>query len=458
MGIADPQLLGGGNGGPASIGDGGGGGGSYSGGGGGYGGGAGCGNTGGFGGGGGGNAGSGGFGGGGGANGNSSFGGGGGNNGTSGVGATPSTSTQGGNGAALGGAVFLGSPNGQPTLTVTGNCSTSLNSTSDNSGGSFAGGNDFFLYSGTILNLMPDTAETIAISQSIIDDSIQSIPTSPDWIAGSGLGANLQVTGTGIAVLSGINSYSATTTVFSGTLDLVNSTLYSGGAGANSQVRVNSGAILKGTGTIKAPTVISGILSPGNSIGIIHYDAPLSIPGILSIEITPTPGNNSQITSTSTVDVTGATIQIVPDSGVYTVGAQYILLTSTGLTGSPILSMPADFSGVLSYPNNSIVLTLLSVPQPVGPPSSFIGKIEKNRFLTQTDIVSVLKWNPPIDPSGVVSYQISRNGAVIAVVPASDLNVYYDHNRKKNTTYIYTIVSVDAEGAESTSLSIVLKS
>ena len=343
-----------------SGGDGGGGGGSFDGGVGGYGAGAGNNSQGGFGGGGG-NGGTGGFGGGGGSGGSGGFGGGGGSNSSSGTGATPGLSTQGGNGAALGGAVFLGSSNGQTTLTLTGNCSTSLNSTSNNSGGGYAGGDDFFLYSGTTLNLMPDVGETISISKSIIDDSLQSIPVSANWQAGTGSGANLQVTGVGTVILSGTNSYIGTTTVTSGTLRL-NGTLYSGGAGINSQVTINQGATLKGTGTINAPTTVSGTLSPGNSIGTQYYNAPLTLPGILAIEIASTPGDNSKISSTSTVDVTGATIQIIPDPGTYTVGSQYTLLTSAGLTGTPSLSMPQQFVGELSYPNNSIVLTIVQGP------------------------------------------------------------------------------------------------
>jgi hypothetical protein len=235
----------------------------------------------------------------------------------------------------------------------------------------------------------------------------------------------------------------------------VNGTLYTGGADINSQIIVNQGTILKGTGTINAPTIVSGTLSPGNSIGTLYYNGSLTLSGTLIIEIVQTAGDNSRISSTSTVDVTGATIQILPNSGTYTVGTQYTLLTSAGLTGTPSLSMPASFLGELSYPNNSIVLTLLRVPPiPVPPlnpppPSTFNGRIVNNQFLTQTEIMSVLRWTPPVDSSQIVSYQISRNGIVIAVVPTSGPNIYYDHNRKKNTSYIYTIVSLYARGFQS---------
>ena len=346
-----------------SGGDGGGGGGAaFSGGEGGYGGGAGGGGSGGFGGGGG-DGGTGGFGGGGGDSNTGSFGGGGGNSNSGGPGATSGAVDQGGDGAALGGALFLGSVNGTPTLTLTGNCSTSGNFTSDGGGGGFAGGGDFFLYSGTTLNLAPSAGETISISNSIIDDSVESIPEGYYWTPGSNTtGANLQVTGAGTVTLSGTNSYIGTTTVSSGTLDLINSTLYAGGPGSSGQVTVSEGATLKGTGTINAPTMVSGTLSPGNSIGTMYYTAPLILSGTLSIEIAPTTNDNSLISSTSTVDVTGASIQIVPDSGAYTVGTQYLLLTSTGLTGTASLLIPSPFLGTLSYPDNSILLTLLKVP------------------------------------------------------------------------------------------------
>lgn len=447
-GFGNNGIANGGNGG-----DGGGGGGSYIGGNGGYGAGAGFQNAGGFGGGGGGNRGGGGFGGGGGAFGKGGFGAGGGCQGLCGIGAAFSLSDEGGNGAALGGAIFLGSSNGQPTLTLTGNCSTSLNSTSNNSGSSFAGGDDFFLYSGTTLNFMPNTGEIITITQSIIDDSIQSIPASSNWEAGTGSGANLEIGGSGIVTLSGINSYTGSTTI-SGILNLVNGTLYAGGAGLNSQVIVNLEAIFKGTGIINAPTTVFGTLSPGNSIGIIYYNAPLSLSGILAIEISPIAGSNSQIISTSTVDVTGATIEIVPDSGIYQAGSQYILLTSIGLTGTATLNTPPQIKGVLSYPNNSIVLTLLSLNPP--PPASFTGTIEQSVFAMQSEISNVLKWSAPLDLSEIVSYQITRDGVLIAVVPASIPNIYYDHCRKKNTIYTYTIVSLNAEGAPSTPLSLTL--
>jgi autotransporter-associated beta strand protein len=206
---------------------------------------------------------------------------------------------------------------------------------------------------------MPGEGEIITITESIIDDSAQSINGTSGWTPGSGTGANLQVSGLGTVILSGTNSYIGPTTISSGTLTL-NGTLYENGSSIDSQVTVNTGAILKGVGTINARTTVSGILSPGNSIGTLFYTAPLSLSGTLVIEIAPTANDNSKISSTSTVDITDGTIQIIANPGTYTAGTQYTLLTSTGLTGTPSLLLPAQILGELSYPGNSILLTLLN--------------------------------------------------------------------------------------------------
>ena len=152
---------------------------------------------------------------------------------------------------------------------------------------------------------MPNQGETISINQSIIDDSVQSIPLSANWTAGSGTGASLQVTGTGTVILGGINSYIGPTTVSSGTLSLVNSTLYAGGAGLDSQVSISLGATLKGTGTINSPITVFGTLSPGNSIGTLYYNAPLTLPAGSLLHIGINSSGTSLVSGTSSASLAG---------------------------------------------------------------------------------------------------------------------------------------------------------
>jgi len=93
-----------------------------------------------------------------------------------------------------------------------------------------------------------------------------------DQAANGSYGGSMGGTGTltkansGTLELTGSSSYSAGTTVSTGTLLVNNSTGSATGTGA---VSVAAGAILGGSGSIAGATTISGILAPGNSIGTL---------------------------------------------------------------------------------------------------------------------------------------------------------------------------------------------
>ncbi|MDI9396558.1 MAG: autotransporter-associated beta strand repeat-containing protein [Candidatus Pacebacteria bacterium] len=88
-------------------------------------------------------------------------------------------------------------------------------------------------------------------------------------IGGSSVAENniaLIKTGTGTLELTRANTYTAGTTVSTGTLLANNSSGSSTGTGA---VAVAAGATLGGSGSIAGATTVSGILAPGNSIGTL---------------------------------------------------------------------------------------------------------------------------------------------------------------------------------------------
>ena len=83
-------------------------------------------------------------------------------------------------------------------------------------------------------------------------------------LSGSG---RVTFNGSGMTVLSGVNTYTGGTTVESGTLSLLGGTLGSG------DVYVAPGAQLVGTGTIPGPVTVAGLFKPGNSPGYINANA-----------------------------------------------------------------------------------------------------------------------------------------------------------------------------------------
>ena len=134
----------------------------------------------------------------------------------------------------------------------------------------------------------------------------------------------------------------------------------------NSQVIISPGATLKGTGTINAPVSVSGTLSPGNSIGILYHNAPLTFSAGSMLHIGIKTGGASQVTSTSTVSLAG-NLEIDLDSTVQP--GLYTILTSAGLTGSfdSVTFTGATPNYKLSYAAASVVLELLaptSTPTP----------------------------------------------------------------------------------------------
>lgn len=92
---------------------------------------------------------------------------------------------------------------------------------------------------------------------------------------------------------------------------------------------------------------------------------------------------------------------------------------------------------------------------PIAPPSMSVS-VCKNKFVTQTDYINIIRWTPSPDPT-VVSYQLSRNGCIIAIIPAFGPFVYYDHNSCKGFVDVYTLIAINADGIESAPITVTLE-
>ena len=128
------------------------------------------------------------------------------------------------------------------------------------------------------------------------------------------------------------------------------------------------------------------------------------------------------------------------------------LSTTTSAPGTVTYTIiPTSPTGCLGSPLIAVVTVVHSLP-----PSNFRGEVRKNKFLTQTDIINQLNWNPSPDPS-VVGYLIRGSDGSVATVPASGPYQVAFHNRHPHETYIYTLVAFTASGQESSPLTVTLR-
>lgn len=89
------------------------------------------------------------------------------------------------------------------------------------------------------------------------------------------------------------------------------------------------------------------------------------------------------------------------------------------------------------------------------PPPAAKARFCKNKFATQSECVNVITWTQS-PTSTVVSYEIARNGVVIAVVPASGPFTFVDRVGCKDVSDVYTITAIDANGTKSKPVTVIV--
>lgn len=162
----------------------------------------------------------------------------------------------------------------------------------------------------------------------------------------------------GTEVLSGTNTYTGATNLSGGTLNVT-------GSISSSAVTVTSGTLM-GNGTVGATTVKSGgNLSPGNgagAIGTLNVNGNLSLESgaITNADLSTSANDKLLVTGTAAI---GGTLNASFASGTYTVGQQFILVTSTGaLSGAysafNATGLSSNLLSALSYDSRNIFLTV----------------------------------------------------------------------------------------------------
>ena len=180
--------------------------------------------------------------------------------------------------------------------------------------------------------------------------------TFPGAISGSGV---VVQNGSGTLILTGTSSYSGTTTVNAGILDV-------NGSIATSAVTVNRSTTLKGNGTVGPLTLASGAtVAPGNSIGTLHVAGNVSFAAgsVYNVELNPA-GQSDLIAATGAATIApGALVQITAASGTYAAQTDYVILTAaggvTGTFATPTINLPFLEPELIYQPNEVDLLLKL---------------------------------------------------------------------------------------------------
>ncbi len=131
-----------------------------------------------------------------------------------------------------------------------------------------------------------ESAMSTSVAATLLDSTTSTLDSNGLGMTWAGVlsgGGSLNKSGDGTLILSGLNTYSGQTLVSAGRLQVNTQT----GSGA---VIVSQGASLGGNGLIKGAATIHGALNPGNSPGMLTFEAglTLSTTSVTTLEINGT--------------------------------------------------------------------------------------------------------------------------------------------------------------------------
>ncbi|MGV7219679.1 autotransporter outer membrane beta-barrel domain-containing protein [Bradyrhizobium sp. UFLA05-112] len=212
--------------------------------------------------------------------------------------------------------------------------------------GSIAGSGFYYIGAGNTLVVGGNNLST-KVSGVIAD-------TNPCVCGGAGPG-NLEKVGAGTLALSGLNTYTGTTVVNGGILQV------DGSIAASSLTTVNAGGALSGSGTVGNTTIATGgIFLPGNGTPgtsmIVAGNLAFQSGALYLVSVNSTASSFTNVTGSATL---GGSVGVSVAAGT-TLAKQYTILTATGgrsgtFSGADTVGAPAAIA-TLSYDANNVYL------------------------------------------------------------------------------------------------------
>ena len=214
---------------------------------------------------------------------------------------------------------------------------------------------------GTVITAGALQGDTNSLQGNITDNAALVFNQGSDGVYAGVLSGNGALTkaGAGTLVLNGTNSFSGTTDVQAGTLEVGDASNASATLGGN--VQVDAGAALRGHGTIAGNVTNNGALQPGGSIGTLTIQGNYTqgANGSLVIDASPS-GQADLLAIDGKANIAGSTV-VVGTNGNWAARTDYTILTATqGVSGqfASASSNLAFLTPVLGYSASSVTLSL----------------------------------------------------------------------------------------------------
>ncbi len=259
---------------------------------------------------------------------------------------------------------------------------------------------------------------------------------------GSGSGTtgplNLVKNGTATLALTGASTYTGTTTISNGTLQV-------DGSLSSSPVTVQNGASLAGTGTIGGPVTLQngGTLTPGdNGFGVFTFNSTLGLAGTVVMELSKSGSSltNDQIAGLSAVTYGGSLVATNVGAGVLAAGDGFVLFSAGSYSGTfASLTLPPLSAGLTWDTSNLGVNGSVAVIAAAGPPV----------ITTQPEDLTVSPGDPAIFTVaaagvGSLSYQWQKDAANLSGATTNRLTIT---SAQTNDAGGYRVIVTNAYGS-----------